>query len=389
MVFINKLTTLLKKKFLIKTLKKKLYPYLKGFLLLLFPKKNKIKLTINKFNKIDKSEIDLAKRIFDFYKLIKKEEVSKNEIYRPSTLWQRHIDRDFKFLIESYNKNDLEQFTLFLQNFGNWNNYLGIENQILIKKYNKNILLRKFLKDEMLLGQYNFWKFFNLKEDLSEVNFPRYGNQIGATIGENFFVLGSFFNEIYAKILSGVIDQNKRNTILDIGAGYGKFGYYILKKIKNITFIDIDIPENLILASYFLSKSFTSKKAFFYGEKKFDQSVLENFDLIFLPPWEIERISNNSVDLAINKNSLGEMNPETAKNYIDHIHRTSNFFFSMNHESIRNKFSDNKESLINSEYNNGKFKQLIRYPDLSHLIYENNMINFESDIFFYLYEKIK
>ena len=83
------------------------------------------------------------------------------------------------------------------------------------------------------------------------------------------------------------------------------------------------------------------------------------------------------------------MNPETAKNYIDHIHRTSNFFFSMNHESIRNKFSDNKESLINSEYNNGKFKQLIRYPDLSHLIYENNMINFESDIFFYLYEKIK
>ena len=106
MVFINTLTTLLKKKFLIKTLKKKLYPYLKGFLLLLFPKKNKIKLTINKFNKIDKSEIDLAKRIFDFYKLIKKEEVSKNEIYRPSTLWQRHIDRDFKFLIESYNKNE-------------------------------------------------------------------------------------------------------------------------------------------------------------------------------------------------------------------------------------------------------------------------------------------
>ena len=162
-----------------------------------------------------------------------------------------------------------------------------------------------------------------------------------------------------------------------------------MKKIKNATFIDIDIPENLILASYFLSKSFTSKKVFFYGEKKFDQNILENFDFIFLPPWEIEHISSNTIDLTINKNSLGEMNPETAKNYINHIHRISNFFFSMNHETIRNKFSDNKESLINSEYNNGKFKQLIRYPDLSHLIYENNMINFESDIFFYLYEKIK
>tara|TARA_B100001057_G_scaffold477210_1_gene546129 strand:- start:1405 stop:2574 length:1170 start_codon:yes stop_codon:yes gene_type:complete len=389
MVFINTLISLFKKKILIKTLKKKLYPYFRGLLLLLFPKKNKIKLTINKFNKIDKSETDLAKRIFDFYKLLKKEELNKDEIYRPSTLWQQHIDRDFKFLIESYNKDDLEQFTLFLQNFGNWENYLGIENQILIKNYNKNILLRKFLKDEIFFGQYKFWKFFNLKEDLSEVNFPRHGNQIGATVDENFFVLGSFFNEIYAKILCSVLDQNKRNIILDIGAGYGKFGYYIVKKIKNATFIDIDIPENLILASYFLSKSFTSKKVFFYGEKKFDQNILENFDFIFLPPWEIEHISSNTIDLAINKNSLGEMNPETAKNYINHIHRTSNFFFSMNHESIRNKFSDNKESLINSEYNNGKFKQLIRYPDLSHLIYENNMINFESDIFFYLYEKIK
>ena len=62
----------------------------------------------------------------------------------------------------------------------------------------------------------------------------------------------------------------------------------------------------------------------------------------------------------------------------------------MNHEFYRNKFSSNLRSLINKEFNNkGKFKELMRYPDLGHLTFDNDKINFETDIFFYIYEKIK
>jgi len=60
----------------------------------------------------------------------------------------------------------------------------------------------------------------------------------------------------------------------------------------------------------------------------------------------------------------------------------------MNHEYTRNKFNNEKKSLLNSEYDiEGKFKELIRYPDLSHMIYENNKVDYDSDIFFYIYEK--
>ena len=82
------------------------------------------------------------------------------------------------------------------------------------------------------------------------------------------------------------------------------------------------------------------------------------------------------------------MEPDAAKNYLNHIHRTSKYFFSLNHEFFRNKFDNGKESLVNREYNEkGAFKELMRYPDLGHLTYENNKINLENDIFFYLYEK--
>ena len=45
------------------------------------------------------------------------------------------------------------------------------------------------------------------------------------------------------------------------------------------------------------------------------------------------------------------MNPETARNYINHIHRTSKYFFSMNHEYFRNNLMMVEKSLINKEYN--------------------------------------
>lgn len=175
---------------------------------------------------------------------------------------------------------------------------------------------------------------------------------------------------------------------MELGGGYGRVAYYIMKKKQNLTYIDVDIPETLSLASYYLSKCFPNKSTFLYGNSKIENSIFLTYDMIFLPPWEIEKISSDKVELALNQNSLGEMDPDSAKNYLKHICRTSKYFFSMNHEYFRNKFVDGKKSLVNKEYNlNGNFKQLLRYPDFGHLIYENNKIDYDSNIFFYLYKK--
>jgi putative sugar O-methyltransferase len=371
-----------------KTVQKKIYPYIKGFFLFFSLDKKKIKIYTAKLNQIDRNDLVLAERIFKSFKLIKNQQESKSSLYKPSSLWQSLIDKDFNFLVDSFKKNDVEKFLYFLQNFGNWDKYLGIENQTLVKKYSKNIFLRNFLREEIFGGQLKLWKFFNHKKDLKFLNMPKHGNQIGATIDGNFVVIGSFSNQFYAEILSKYLSRNKKNIMMDVGGGYGKLGYYMMKNNQNLTFIDFDIPETLVLASFYLSKCFPNKKNLFYGEKDLDEKVLDEYDLIFLPPWEIENIGKDKIDLAINKNSLGEMEPDVANNYIEHIHKTSRFFFSMNHEYIRNKFNNEKKSLLNSEYDiEGKFKELIRYPDLSHMIYENNKVDYDSDIFFYIYEK--
>ena len=131
---------------LIKTLKKKFYPYLIGFLLLFKFNKTNIRIYTSKLKKIDTKDLPLANRIFKSYKLIKSEQDAKSIVYKPSSLWQSQIDNDFSFLVEAYKNDDVEKFLFFLQNFGNWEKYLGVENQDLVNKYNKYISKKIFIK---------------------------------------------------------------------------------------------------------------------------------------------------------------------------------------------------------------------------------------------------
>ncbi len=388
MNYLFKIKSLIKEKRFLRTLKKKIYPYLVGFFLFFSAKKSDFKLNISKNRIIDKNDLPLAERIFKSYKKMKSDEKKISAYYKPSSLWQTQLERSYSYLLDSHKKNDLEKFLYFLQNFGNWDTYLGVENQLILKKYNSNFLLRNFLLKEIFEGQFDLWKLFNKNQDLGEVAMPIHGNQIGATIENNFINMSSFNLHTHAENISNYLDKND-NRILELGGGYGILAYYVLKNLKKFTYIDFDLPETLTLASYYLSKSFPQKKNFFYGEHSFDQISQKDFELIFLPPWEIESLDSNSIDLAINKNSLGEMDSDAAKNYLYHITRTSKYFFSMNHEHIRNYFSDGKKSLLNSEYNlDKKFKTLIKYPELGHLIGENNKLDYHgSDILFYIYEK--
>tara|TARA_B100000780_G_C21092515_1_gene440357 strand:+ start:223 stop:1395 length:1173 start_codon:yes stop_codon:yes gene_type:complete len=389
-MLVKKIKKIILEKRLFKSIVKELYPYLVGFFVFFFNKQNKnIKIHTSKLIKPNKDDLELGNRIFKSFKLMKEAQKNSNKIYKPSSLWQNHLDNDFDVMSKSLKTNDIDKFCFFLANFGNWKKYLGIENQNKIRKYNSNIILRSFLKKKIFEKQLKIWHFFlNNKNHISELNLPKFGNQIGAEIDGNFLVEGSFFNHFYADLLSNFIQDKDRPIIADLGAGYGKLAYYILKNKNKFCFIDFDLPETLCLASYYLIKIWPEKKSFLYGENNFTNNILKEYDLIFLPNFEIEKIQSNTIDLFINKNSLGEMKPETSKEFIKNICNISNIFFHMNHESFRNKFEDGSNSLINEEYPVTKdFKLMFRHPDFGHIINQNLYLDSESDIFAYLYKK--
>jgi len=307
--------------------------------------------------------------------------------YRPSSLWQGILDRAYAPLADAARADDLAGFHFFLANFGAWKDYLAIESSTLIQEYARSPLKRRYLQEVVFGRQLSMWQWFHGGQtSLSRLSYPTFGNQSGAFIDGVFVGPGSFDNEIYGSLLKGIVDGQTRPTIAELGAGYGKLAYFFLRDLSAFTYVDFDLPEVLSVAAYYLIRSFPERRALLYGEAPYTPDVHVDHELVFMPSWEIERLGADSVDLFVNKNSLGEMTRASAVRYVNVICGSTRYFFHINHEWMRNLFGGNESSLLASEYPvpPERFALLVRYPDFGHLFWRG-YLDFKSDIFFYLY----
>lgn len=337
----------------------------------------------------NKSEKDVVERIFSSYRKMKEDQKKVRDVYLPSSLWQKQLDEAYDNLNAGLREDNLDKFHFFLANFGAWKIYTGVESSTFVRDNMKSYFRRLYLK-YIFLNQLKIWQwFYNGRKDISQLSYPVFGNQVGAYINGSFVGLGSFFNEIYGSILASLIAHIKRPVIGELGGGYGKLAYFTLRNSNNYTYINFDLPEAVCLAAYYLIQAFPNKKALLYGEEKYSSDVHKDYDLILMPCWEMENIGKNTVDLFINKNSLGEMTKKAVKNYVHYICSSSQYFFHMNHEIFPNIYQDNERGLLGYEYPvpSDKFKLLFRYPDIGHLL-SQGYLDYSMDIFIYLYEKI-
>lgn len=355
------------------------------------PVSNLISLHCPEYVNPNKEEFEIVERIFYSFKKMKEDQIRAPAYYLPSSFWEGLLNKAYSSLTLGLKYNDINKFHFFLANFGTWKEYHGVEATTDLIRYNmKSFLRRRYLQNDVFYNQLKIWKwFYNNRKPISCLSYPTYGNQAGAYIDGVFVGVGSFFNEIYGSILSGLICDLERPVIAEIGAGYGKLAYFILKNINNFSFIDFDLPETLCLAAYYLMKTFPNKRSLLYGEENYSSDLHKKYDLIFMPSYEICKIGESTADLFLNKNSLGEMAKEAVCNYVRYISKaTKRYFFHMNHEIHPNIYNDNERGLLGYEYplNMDEFILLFRYPDIGHMLYRG-FLDFGEDIFIYLYER--
>lgn len=337
----------------------------------------------------DKGELKIVERIFKSFRKMKDDQKNVDHCYLPSSIWQLQLDKSYFYLNSGLKTNDIKKFHFFLANFGTWKTYHGVESSALIRENMKSLIRRRYLKNVVFYRQLEVWKwFYNNRIPLSSLTYPTYGNQSGAYIDNIFVGPGSFFNEIYGSLLSELVRSTEHPVVADLGAGYGKLAYFTLRAIDNFTFIDFDLPETLCLAAYYLMKVWPDKKVLLYGEGNYSSDIHAQYDLIFMPSWEISKAGDSSIDLFLNKNSLGEMTRESVVNYISHITRATKYFFHMNHDIHPNIYADKQRGLLGHEYPvpMDKFKLIFRYPDIGHILHDGKA-DFNVDIFMYLYER--
>ena len=355
------------------------------------PNSSKIKIisTNYKIPSDSSNEKEIVKRIFNSFKKMKEDQSNSDEIYLPSSLWQDDLDYGYSYLSEAINKNDIDHFHFFLSNFGAWKRPTGIEYNSLIQKNSKSRIGRSYLRNGVFNNQMKIWNwFYNNSKDNASLNLPNHGNLQGAKIDNIFLVPGSYWNEIYGTTLSNLLVSKETPIIAELGGGYGKLAHYIIKNLNNFIYIDFDLPETLCLAAYFLMMSYPDKKVLLYGENEIKDD-LNKYNFVFFPSFAIEKLEKDSIDLFLNRNSLGEMSGKTAKNFVKIIKtKVKKYFFHMNHNNVRNFYREGDHGILSDEYDisDKQFKLLFKYPDLGHLTYRGGL-DFNEDIFLHLYEK--
>jgi putative sugar O-methyltransferase len=305
----------------------------------------------------DYSERQMVERIFIAFRKAKLDQIRSDTNFMPSSYWQQVLSSSYP----NYTLTNLDDFHVFLSNFGAWESHLGITWTYLVRQYTKTQRSRRYFERKIIGRKIAWWLSFESRgRGISALSQPRFGNLWGANVDGHFVTYEALLNEFYGRLISNSLG-NGRQILGEIGAGYGVLPYFILKDLSKFCYLDFDLPEVMCCATYYLMKSFPDKKFLLYGEGQLNQQALGEYDFIFMPPYAIKDLPDNAVDIFINLSSLGEMRPVSCRRYVEEICRTSRAFWHMNHEHTRVNFEDGT-SLLNNEYPvpNDKFQLVSR-----------------------------
>ena len=187
------------------------------------------------------------------------------------------------------------------------------------KEYNKsNLILLNYLVNN------EYQKYLDKMEE------PNFGNPIFFNYKNKKYSFALMNSILEIDILNRYIDFDKLNSILEIGAGSGRFCSSLLQTKKILSYTIVDIPPTLFVSQSNLSNIFKNKKIFNYRKFNNFKEIEKEFissDIRFLLPEQLKLIPNKSFDLSIATDCLHEFNKSQVDKYFDEFNRLSNFFY--------------------------------------------------------------
>lgn len=264
---------------------------------------------------------------------------SKSVFYKPTSFWREaaiKISNEIKIAGVQNFRNISSSLNFFVPNFGSPASGFS-ENEVnsLILFAKEDLKLPQ--KALMTLRQY-LSGFFHARSDyrvlmasdikskrpyLHEFNESTFGNPI-----EQFQFDGRNYSRSSLNYLLGLsmlkqhIDTESIQTVLEIGGGFGTLGEILTQSsLKNIRYIDVDIPPIQYIATEYLKSVVGANNILSYAGTNDEKLNISSLPMItVLCNWQIEQLLGE-IDLFVNFISFQEMEPFVVSNYLYHIDR--------------------------------------------------------------------
>lgn len=147
----------------------------------------------------------------------------------------------------------------------------------------------------------------------------------------------------YYSIAEGV-DFAKAKHVLEIGGGYGRDAFVVMKLNPQVQYTVVDIPPALWIAQRYLSSVFPERKVFHVRDFRSYRQVadeMESASIVFLLPHQLELMPDRRFDLSMNISSFGEMQQEQISAYFRTLERVTAGHFYMKQWKVSQNAFDN------------------------------------------------
>lgn len=271
---------------------------------------------------------ELIERLLRAYHNAKKEQKDQPAPYQLSGQWLDTLRKRQPQYLKCLHNHDIKCLSDLLANF--------FRNQFssgFIPSYENLFKAGKLVKRGFvinILKDYETWKAFVDHADLKDLNAPDCGNPWGYMLDGNLIMPVSFRHDYYSFHIHNLLKNLKSVVVAEIGGGFGGVASCVLRRIESVKYLDFDLPESILIISYYLLNIFPEKRFLLFGEsesKILSPEVLASYDIILLPNFCLTRLESMSVDLFLNTRSMSEMNYDTVQEYVSEVSRLCKYYF--------------------------------------------------------------
>ncbi len=289
------------------------------------------------------NETELLLKLMDSFTAAKGMELKVPGAYKVDHEWKRLLEAEWRRYNDAIARRDVASLAGLLRNFFRNEGISGFWGGTnMFEGFCSHGAWHARQRDDMMLRQFFVWRNAFPNTSFSELGAPGVGNPWGYNLGGNLLIEPVFEYHSQAEHFTRLLSEIEVPVILEIGGGFGGLAYHLLRRGGSVKYIGLDLPENLLIQSYYLASAFPKARLLTYreGMPKVDRATLSDYDIVLLPNFSMPAVDSSLADLVVNVRSLSEMSLETIHEYLDQIDRIGRLFFF--HENI---FAARKDGL--------------------------------------------
>lgn len=264
---------------------------------------------------------ELLRRLLRAWRAMKKEPNELPEAYRIAGEWQAIISKAFYPLTKAFEEEDTHSLNDLLQNFfRTFGDSFGEPTDF-------TAAVHKRERCEHFRVYVARWVDLYGEEAIRDACPPLIGNPMGFQIDGALMTADSFRHNFYARRMLDLADDLEHPIVCEVGGGFGGFAYHLLRRSqKSFKYIDYDIPVMCLVAAYYLTTAFPTKRIRLFGEIDSMAEPVHDCDVAILPNFALPRLQDRSVDVCFNTCSFAEMDPPTVREYTSQFERVCRRF---------------------------------------------------------------